>query len=464
MEAQAHRTLSDPQPTWRIAPEIDSDRQEEFNRRLQSADPKRGFLPFKNVRLYREDVEWLLLTQTASATSLADPARQKTSGKIDLRGADLRGVNLSGLPLNGLDLTRTQLQKAILRDTDLRETNFFYAHLEGADLRRTHLEGANLTYAYLGGADLRGAFLNMTTSLTAVSLKDEEYGVISIADLHWGGINPALLAWPVERVPSKNLLLHWLGKRMIESKKPSPDPTTIQLPSLSSGRKPEQATEHTRAILRTKPFLFKRLQQIADSILRRGKKGFRYCKIYFVQLITWKELSLGDEQQAEKESLHYLGPLLQEMRFAGALRAYLQLARELRSQGDTRIADLVAYRAQWLQRRIFFRQRHLISAFLSYLLDVLTGYGYRMRRITRAYIMAISFFAFLYYGLGFIAAPRIGLLEAFIFSVTAFHGRVFVTRFQPDSPQAIITAVEAITGLLLEAIFIAMLTQRIFNR
>jgi hypothetical protein len=49
-------------------------------------------------------------------------------------------------------------------------------------------------------------------------------------------------------------------------------------------------------------------------------------------------------------------------------------------------------------------------------------------------------------------------------SVTAFHGRVFSSSFLPGSPQSTVTAFEAVTGLIFEGVFIAMLTQRFFGR
>jgi hypothetical protein len=55
--------------------------------------------------------------------------------------------------------------------------------------------------------------------------------------------------------------------------------------------------------------------------------------------------------------------------------------------------------------------------------------------------------------------------EALVVSLTAFHGRGFVAaEFQPGEPQAVIAAVEAVIGLLIEIIFIATFTQRFFEK
>ena len=49
-------------------------------------------------------------------------------------------------------------------------------------------------------------------------------------------------------------------------------------------------------------------------------------------------------------------------------------------------------------------------------------------------------------------------------SATAFNGRVFSGQFGIATPQAWIAAVEAVLGLLVEGVFIAMLTQRFFGK
>jgi len=49
--------------------------------------------------------------------------------------------------------------------------------------------------------------------------------------------------------------------------------------------------------------------------------------------------------------------------------------------------------------------------------------------------------------------------------LTAFHGRgFFVGTFSPGDPQALVAALEAFLGLLIEVIFIATLTRRLFTQ
>lgn len=61
-------------------------------------------------------------------------------------------------------------------------------------------------------------------------------------------------------------------------------------------------------------------------------------------------------------------------------------------------------------------------------------------------------------------APHLPLQVAFLESITAFHGRVFSGLFAPNTPQIWVTAFEAIAGLVIEGVFIAMLTQRFFGK
>lgn len=58
----------------------------------------------------------------------------------------------------------------------------------------------------------------------------------------------------------------------------------------------------------------------------------------------------------------------------------------------------------------------------------------------------------------------ISFVQALLESITAFHGRVFLELFASNTPQIWITAFEAVVGLVIEGVFIAMLTQRFFGK
>jgi hypothetical protein len=123
----------------------------------------------------------------------------------------------------------------------------------------------------------------------------------------------------------------------------------------------------------------------------------------------------------------------------------------------------------------------------SLFLDVVSGYGYRTLRSLYTYISVIAVFALLYWcvtngvsltfgwftniitALGMSPPPpsteHLQGYEAVVVSMTSFHGRGFFQPVQsPGDKVAILAAIEAFFGLLLEIVLIATFTQRFFAR
>jgi hypothetical protein len=195
---------------WRTEPEINDRRQRKLRKYLTG---RKATYPFQGIKLDRADVEWLLVTHEDGRGQVDwDDENQREREGLDLRGADLRGVDLSRLPLarmlGGLAESKRgndkqwecRCQEAAVR---LEDSTLFEAHLEGAQLQfahpqranldTAHLEGARLYRAELEGANLRYAYLDRATNLDSTNL-DGAY----IADVRWGDVNLALVAW--ERV------------------------------------------------------------------------------------------------------------------------------------------------------------------------------------------------------------------------------------------------------------------------
>src|SRR5262249_13109558 len=128
---------------------------------------------------------------------------------------------------------------------------------------------------------------------------------------------------------------------------------------------------------------------------------------------------LGDEQQAKK-AMGTEGKQKEKSRrneeFEAAVRANRQLATELRSQGLNAGADRFAYRAQVLERQVLRRQGQLFVAFGSWLLDLISGYGYRPMRSLLTYLLVVLGFALTYYLLGNNVKPALDPLSAMVFS------------------------------------------------
>jgi hypothetical protein len=113
------------------------------------------------------------------------------------------------------------------------------------------------------------------------------------------------------------------------------------------------------------------------------------------------------------------------------------------------------------------RQRvHAFGAWLfSWFLFLLAGYGYRLWRSFLAYALVIIGFMTAYYLLGASFKPSLSLVNALGLSMTSFHGRGFFPGVtQLNDTLTILASVEAFVGLILEATFIATLTQRFFGK
>ncbi len=435
---------------WRTEPEIDIDRQTFLAERLAiEPDVKLGIYPFKDVKLTRADIEWLLANHEngRGPVDWTDEQQRERSG-LDLRGANLRNVDLRDLPLTrmlgglsrrkwqaatleqrdmaavhfeGADLSRAHLEEAVLqgahleratlREVHMQGVNLFRSHLNNAYLRESHLEGAKLggtrmqgaylLNAHLDAADLRNAFFDDATTLEGIILGNDVSGFVSIVDVHWGDVNLSVVNW-------KQVTM--LG---------------------------DEAKSHQR-------------------------------------ITSWGEVKSKGKQLED---------------YQAAVRANRQLANALRTQGMNEEAVPFAYRAQILQKKVYWRQmlwgqmglietdtvrrefrqrardiwrrfRSFGAFAFSWFLDILAGYGYKPGRSLFIYILMITGFAACYYLIG-----QLALREAFIFSVTSFHGRGFFPGpLTPGSPITGLAAVEAVLGLFIEISFIATFTQRFFGR
>ena len=123
------------------------------------------------------------------------------------------------------------------------------------------------------------------------------------------------------------------------------------------------------------------------------------------------------------------------------------------------------FRADFLRftPKIVEHSRYLLFGqyLFSLFLDLLAGYGYKPGRSFIAYALVVSVFATIYHLLG----VHLAWNEAIVISMTAFHGRgFFPDQFHPGDPQALVAAIEAFVGLLIEVTFIATLTQRLFGK
>ncbi len=411
---------------WRSEPEIDSDRQLYLAERLAiQPDVRQGIYPFKDIKLNRADIEWLLAMHNDGQGPVDyDDESQRQRVGLDLRGADVRRTDLHNLPLARLigDVTWSQWP-------DLTEEQHISAaiHFEKADLKGAHLEEAGLEYAFLEGADLRRAHLN-NANLGAAQLKRAylEGADFSGADFWLAHLDESFI-WATN-LSDTNLSQVHLQEAHIDHR---------VILANEAGVGPHLVDAHLDEV-NIASVNWSQVKMLGDEFVAREKE---------------RDGKLKDRETRKRE-------------YEEAIRANRQLAIVLQQQGLNEESARFAYRAQVLQRKLlWFQSPQKFGSYLfSLFLAMLTGYGYRMWRIIIVYAVTVSIFALLYYTLSLHTASSLTLEQAYILSITAFHGRVFSSPFIVGSAQSIVAACEAVTGLVFEGVFIAMLTQRFFGK
>lgn len=413
---------------WRTEPEIDECRQRYLARRRDvEPDMARGTYPFRDengrIHLGREDIEWLLATHDGGKGPVDwDDMSQRARIGLKLQGADLRGVDLSRLPLARLraslangDWEKATSEQREAGSVDLMGANLLLSRLEGASLRGAHLEDAKcrqsrLSEATLAGAALSGADLTFArldgTYLGGAHL--EANSALPGAELH------------LARMDSfTDLYRTHLGH---------PKHGSISASDVNWGGANVARTNYWNEV-----------EMLGDEAVARD----RYTRA-------------GQLKTPEQRLNHYLR----------ATRANRQVAIVLRNHGLTEHADRFAYRAQICQRSVFWRQHQWFRCFVSWILWLIAGYGYKPKRSFLAYLIVLSAFAVGYYFLAPLSGVHFEPLGAVVFSITSFHGRGFSPGESVNITNLVVVlaAVEAIIGLLIDVIFIATLTNRFFAR
>ena len=483
---------------WRTEPEISVQRQEELakHRAIQPDEEKRVY-PFSQVRLNRADIEWLLATHENGRGPVIwrDESQRERRG-LDLRGADLRSdetqaIYLTSLPLSrfiggsplpfpfdenqkphvsihleGANLLGAHLEGADLNEAHLERANFSFAHLEEADFSFAHLERANFSFAHLERVDLINAHLK-GADLSNAHLEQANLGGAHLKGADLGGAH-------LERADLSRAYLERADLSGAHLEGATLDSAHLEGATLRSAHLEGVDLKET-ALVDTHHIG----PQIADA--QWGNTN--------LSIVDWSQITLlGDEYQA-RQKYEKQGQRKQKntrvAEYKNAARANRQLAVALQSQGISEDASRFAYRAQVSQKAVFWFQmiqkniplRTRISILgnwlFSWFMFLIAGYGYRFGRSLLTYLMVISGFATLYYSYGMNdvdahgkpGSHHLSFYEALVVSMTAFHGRgFFVGTFSPGDPQALVAAIEAFLGLLIEVIFIATLTRRLFTQ
>lgn len=337
----------------------------------------------------------------------------------------------------GIDLSESNLEGADLNSANLEGANLESASLEGAllgwaRLPRANLQFANLERASLVGAQLRGAGLyHANASVADMSGADIEGADFTNCDLRHANLYSVKTARRAR----------WWGAEL--------DHTLITRMSLGDAVGEELGAHSIRA-----PVSYTAAKE-AYLALKNNFSGIgRY------EDASWAHVK---EQQMEKMALYW--------------EHHWRLIRPLKWR---RVRFLT--RGRYLRRTRFglwciLRHRPFI-AFIrwanSWLYEILAGYGERpLRPILLSAFLATLFFPALYWGTGALSGhgPAFnslstadidwaGLRDSFVYSLTTF-GTLSFSELQPDGTIAsIISATEAFIGVLLFALFVLTLGNR----
>jgi uncharacterized protein YjbI with pentapeptide repeats len=484
-------------------------------------DGKRG--PFERFRLTGADVFWLAarsIAQSADENVIVMVKAQSLSSQVvvpaepelhlegaDLWGAYLRGADLRRAHLDGADLRQAQLEgvnlddgyldEAILGESNLerahlnrahlKEATLVGSHVQGASLEEAQLEGADLTEAHLEGANLREAHLENSDLSRAhlerayLGLAHLEGAVLGGAHLEGADLNQAqlegadLVEAHLEGVDFQDA--HLGGRRFTKDDEDLQHygwligiPSTLPPADLRRAFF-DRATLLDRAVFGTAELGCVRVADTRWGEVNLAVVDWGDAPILQDELVVkgWEGLPpAGTRKRLSRKERRAARQQLRVARlnlYRDAVRGNRQLATVLRTQGLNDDADKFAYRAQLLQRRVLRLQGRRTASAFSWLLDLVSGYGYQPVRSVIAYVVIILIFAGLYLLNGQFAAPHLRPDEALVLSISSFHGRGFFTSgISLGDNLARLAAGEAIVGLLIEITFIATFTQRFFAR
>ena len=395
-------------------------------------------------KLDRSEVEWLLLNEKELGKTYLS---LKDAKGLVLRAANLIGADLSDLPLANCDLGSAQLDGANLTNTRLENANLERAHLTGA-----RLEGADLRGAWLAMADLREAWLDHRTLLTGAHLFEEavdaslvrEYvRAVCLRGVRWNDTDISNIADLDE--------FRRLGDDLI--------PWQLRLRSkLRRGHAPERESWWQTEINDTK---YQNYLSNAIAAYRQFATVLRKSGL--------AHIASRAEYRARQLEPRVHRPFTIR-RSSQAWRRRREIADERierRAQGEPLpIKSLVQLGwfdlVYWLKRALY-GGRYYCTRGASFLLDLICGYGYKPLRILAAYVLIILIFARLYV----IYPPRPHAphgWNAIWFSMIAFHGRGVISGdIDPDSGMLWVPALEAVIGLGVEALLVAIIIRHLFR-
>jgi hypothetical protein len=390
----------------------------------------------------------------------SEPPWLDIRGRFTLGGARLQGADLSRAQLQGADLSCAQLEKADLSGVQLQGAFIVYAQLQGADLGFGRLQGADLSYAELqgaclseaelGGAHFTGAQLQRA-NLRYARLEGAVFRGAQLQEAFLTGARlqgAVLIAARLQRVDmsivESPVGVHWAHAFL--------EYTRIDRRHLGQSIGDEdEARRHGSVKLDDK--------LLKARAYRDASEAYLLLKNNFNQIGRYEDASWAyvKEQQMEKMAYYwewrawgqrekmYASWGWRSSRWKGARRAWGSLWKVWRAWGSF---------WPWLRNWAY---------------ELATGYGERVYMPILWAIVVIAVFAGIYAVAGNIASGDVGSLQgqtthspvtALVHSISAFATIGFNTLEPQGSFARFLTAVEAMFGVGLFALFIFTLGNR----
>lgn len=414
----------------------------------------------------RGDVLWIL--QERGWSGEQPDTRQLP--RADLRGAYFGVFDLTGLSLVGADLREAMfaiapnLSKADLRDANFQRVKtlagayFQSALLFEADFTHCNLIEANFYGAYLLRANFGHALLKQVSFLEA-HMTESKLEDSDLRDAYMAGADLRRASLAGARLTTADLSCADLRGANLQG-------ADFRRATLTGANLQEARMDASTVLSEAKLDATNHLADVVWGSVPLAR-------------INWDQVpTVGEATDARKKNVEGTRKTAatRAKEFRDAERASQQLAIALRGQGLSDHADRFAYQARVLRRealsfesrlpgiRVRRRLEKCFSVGWSYFLDGVAGYGYKPLHSLGSYLFCILSFMVFYLLNSRVAAPHLTLEEAFVLSVSSFHGRGFFnSNIMLGDPYALLAANEAICGLLIEVSLIASFTRRFFG-
>ena len=446
-----------------------------------------SFLPLSYVRFGPHMYEWEHLTTEQQESAAAHLERcnfyNASLQKAHLCGVHLDYAHLRYAHLSGAHLRSANLSHAILSYAHLERTNLTNACLQQADVRKAFLQDANLNGALLEGADFSEARLDgaevRNVKATGVNFRfahfekaDLSGSVLTKTYLHDAHLENANLCHA--HLEEANLTLARLDEANLTDahlERANISGAQCEKTLLVKAHLEDTDCHNVNlagAILCSASF--SQGTQLDNVVLTKENMGSAsLADIHWnnanLAVIQWASLQrLGDEKELSPKSVsmptqHQESRTKQQAALITAIRAYRQLASALQSQGMYEEANRFRYRAHVVKRKLLWSQQpqNTIYYILSLLVELVSGYGYKLQRSILTYMLINVLWAYLYHT----SSPQFSWVAALLFSFSSFHGNsLFMTTSYINQEQLVLAIIETIIGILFEALCILTIFKR----